>query len=469
MESSEEGLRARALRTLVRPEILALAWPSALSLFLNNIYGLNDQFWVKTLGPESQAAVADAGMVTILAFALYEGLGTGIMALSARAHGGNDPDRARRIFRLGIQISLALSLLVGALGFGLLDSWIAWILPQSGDSLEASLLLERGELARYISPILGGGLILCLAVVFDNCFLAMKDSKTPLYLQSIAVVLNTALNPLLIFGLGPIPAMGVLGAALASILSRVFTVVLGYRILSKRFRLPKQNSSGHPARPSNDAEGTPARLRKIIKIGTPVTGAIALYSLVYLIMLSLVFPPFGAVGRAAFGAGFRLEGLGFCLIWGLGIACGALVGRALGAGKPDRAEQVVKESVRLVLVLCIPITLIFLLLPGPFAKALGADPEVTHEIIVYLRIIALSQFAVGLQGILEQAILGAGHSFPIFLSTTFWNLARIPTAMLLAPSLGLPGIWWAVNLTTYGKALTAFWIFGKGGWKRLDL
>ena len=454
---------AARLRRLVRPEILALAWPSALSLFLNNIYGLNDQFWVKTLGAESQAAVADAGMITILAFALYEGLGTGVMALSARAQGGADPARARRIFHLGIQLSLLLALVVGALGFGLLDTWIAWILPQSGDSPSASLLLERSELARYISPILGGGLVLCLAVVFDNCFLAMKDSKTPLYLQSVAVALNTALNPLLIFGLGPVPGMGVLGAALASILSRLLTVTLGFFILRGRFRRAAAGT------PSPDQEGTPARVRKILKIGAPVSGAIALYSLVYLVMLNLVFPPFGAVGRAAFGAGFRLEGLGFCLIWGLGIACGALVGRALGGGHPERAEQVVKESVRLVLYLCVPLTAVFLFLPGPFAEALGADPEVVKEIVVYLRIIALSQFAVGLQGVLEQAILGAGHSFPVFLSTTFWNLARIPTAMVLAPKFGLPGIWWAVNLTTYGKAMTAFWIFGKGGWKRLDL
>jgi MATE family multidrug resistance protein len=446
---------------LVRPEILALAWPSALSLFLNNFYGLNDQFWVKALGPESQAAVADAGMITILAFALYEGLGTGILALSARAQGGGDQGRAHRIFKLGIRLSLFLALAVALLGFGFLDQWIAWILPQVGDSPSPSLLLERTELARYISPILGGGLVLCLAVVFDNCFLAMKDSKTPLYLQSVAVLLNTALNPLLIFGLGPIPPMGVLGAALASILSRVLTVVLGFLILRKRF-----GNSNHQ---SFDKEGNLTRIRKILKIGTPATGAIALYSLAYLVMLNLVFPPFGAVGRAAFGAGFRLEGLGFCLIWGLGIACGALVGRTLGGGKPDRAEQVVKESVRLVLYLCIPITLLFLLLPGPLAGVLGANPEVAKEIVVYLRIIALSQFAAGLQGVLEQAILGAGHSFPVFLSTTVWNLARIPIAMLLAPHFGLPGIWWAVNITTYGKATTALWIFGKGGWKKLDL
>jgi len=88
-----------------------------------------------------------------------------------------------------------------------------------------------------------------------------------------------------------------------------------------------------------------------------------------------------------------------------------------------------------------------------------------------LKILALSQFAVGIQGVFDQSIASTGHSLGPMLSTGFWNAVRIPLSYLLSGPLGygLPGIWWAINLTSYGKALSSYWIFRRGKWKEVQL
>ncbi len=442
-------------------ELLHLAWPGAMTLLLNNVYGFNDQFWVKFLGRESQAAVADASMVSILCFAIYEGVALGVLALASRAHGAGHPFRARQVLRLALGLSAGAALVVALLGLGFLGAWVAWILPvRDGVDLQA-LEIERTALGDYMRPLFYGAFFLCLAPVVDNCFLARKDSKTPLKLQLLAVSANTILNPLLIFGPGPLPALGVAGAAWASIFSRVLSTSLGLLLLHRRL----------PAQGDPDPRSARRRSLLILKIGSPATVGIALYSGVYLVMWNLVFPPFGALGRAAFGNGFRIEGLAFCLIWGLGMATGSLAGRYLGAGRPDLAQALARRAGGIVLLLTLPLTLVFLVLPGPLAALIAPDDAVQREVVVYLRILALSQFAVGIQGVYDQTVSAAGHSLPPSISTGFWNLSRIPLSLWLgAPErFGLVGIWWAINLSTYGKALTSWWILRRGRWLRLRL
>ncbi len=448
-------------RTGLTRELVTLAWPGAMTLLLNNVYGFNDQFWVKFLGRERQAAVADASMVTILSFAVYEGVALGVLALASRAHGAGHPFRARQVLRLALGLSAAAALLVGLTGLATLALWIPPILPLKEGVDAAALAIERAALAAYMRPLFYGAFFLCLAPVVDNCFLAQKDSRTPLKLQLLAVCANTLLNPLLIFGLGPVPALGTAGAGLASVSSRALSTTLGLFLLNRR--LPR---SGLP-----DPRSVRARVALILKIGSPATAAIGLYSGVYLAMWNLVFPPYGALGRAAFGNGFRIEGLAFCLIWGIGMASGSLAGRYLGAGRADLARGVVQRAAWVVTLVTIPPTLLFLLLPDPLAAAVAPDAGVRAEIVVYLRVIALSQFAVGLQGVFDQSLSSAGYSLPVFFSTGFWNLSRIPLSLLLgAPDLfGLPGIWWAVNLSTYGKAATSYWLVRRGRWLRTGL
>ena len=442
-------------------ELLALAWPGGLMLLLDNLYRANDLFWVKEIGRQAQSAISVAGMVNILTFALYGSLGIATLSLSARAHGAGRPERARTLLHFALMLTVAVGALVAVLGFGTMDALCRFLVP-SAEGLDAvGLAQEREYLRDYMRPLFAGGAFLCLATVVEQSFLAAKDSRTPLYLQITAVALNFVLNPMLIFGLGPIPAMGTAGAGIATVASRALIGLLGLWLLRRRLRSEIVDPDFSPA-------GT---FWRIVRLGFPVLTAIAVYALAYQIILHRSFAPFGEVGRAALGSGFVIEGLAFCMIWGLGMASGSLTANALGAGSRRQAEAVVRRATVYVLILTLPLTLLFLWAPAPMIRALTEDPAVQREVVVYLRILAWSQWAVGLQAVFEESMIAAGYSAPVSATNMFWNLIRIPLAHWLAITQGhgLPGIWWAVNFSTYGKALTGILLLRLGRWQGTGL
>ncbi len=322
-----------------------LALPAALNLLLHNAYGINDLYWVKSLGREAQAAVSLAVMVQILLSALYEGLGLGALSLSGRAHGAGHSRKVRRYLDVAIRIAILLSILVAVIGFLFLDVYVEALIPLSEHETEATILAERSALVAYLGPILAGGIFLCLAAVVDSLFVAWKDTRTPFLLQCLAVALNLFLNPILIFGLGPIPALGVRGAAIATVASRVVVSLLGLYLLSRRM-------------PDHGEPESRSRMRIawiLFRVGLPAATSIAIYSLVYQVMYHVVFPPFGPLGHASFGAGFRIEGLAFCTIWGLAIAAGSIVSNELGAGRGAEETRRMRCVVRNVVILALPL------------------------------------------------------------------------------------------------------------------
>jgi putative MATE family efflux protein len=447
----------------LRRQLVLLAIPAALQLLLRNAYGLNDLYWVKALGREAQSAVSLAVMVQILLSALFEGLGLGLLSLSGRVHGAGESHRARKILGIALVAALALSALIAMLGLSTIEHYVRFLvaIPADGSGDVASLALERESLERYLEPLFAGAFFLCLATIVDSSFVAKRNTTAPFFLQGLAIGLNLLLNPLLIFGFGPIPALGVAGAGIATVMSRASSSLLGLFLLLRS--LPR---SGPP-----EARSGLELARKMLRVGAPVSAAIATYSLCYQVIFATTFSQFGAVGRAAFGAGFRIEGLAFCTIWGLAVSSGSLVSNALGARDPDFAEATIRFSIKTVLWITLPLGLMFYFVPEPFAALLAADGAVRDETILYLQIIAFSQFAVGLQGVYDQSLSAAGYTLPVFLSTSFWNLSRIPLCKWLAldAGYGLAGIWWAINISSYGKGLCSWLLFRAGHWKKVEL
>lgn len=443
-------------------DLFRLAWPGALTLLLNNFYRVNDLYFVGKLDGSAalagQAAVSVAGMVTILTFAFYEGLASGVLAMSARVHGAGTPFRARKILYVGLAIAVTLSIAIAALGLSSLAQ-LGEFLVQDRDGRDVAS--ERTALTAYLAPIFGGGFFLCLSPIVSHAFLAKKDTRTPLLLELLAVSLNAGLNAILVLGGLGFEGMGVAGAGWATVGSRAVTSLLGLAILHRH--LPQSGT------PEPRTSATIARV--LARVASPVVASMAVYSIAYQIVFRTTFAEFGSVGRAAFGCGFTLEGLAFCLIWGIAMASGSIVGNSLGAGRPDLASAVIRKSTWVVLTLTTPLAVLFYLSPGPLAALLTDSPAVRHEITVYLRVLAWSQFAVGLQQLWDSALCSSGHTLPTFYSTTFWNLARIPLCYLFGVTwrFGLPGVWWAINLSTYGKALTAGLVVRRGTWKNVEV
>ena len=448
-------------------DLLRLSWPGALTLLLDNAYRFNDLYWVGQLGGEravtGQAAVSVAGMVSILAMAFYQGVATGFLAQSSRVHGAGESGRARKLLVAALIASVSVAAIVAIAGLSSLDTISTWLVPENEAVEAARLARERLALHDYLRPILGGGLFLCLAPVVSHGFLARKNAIMPLLLEGLAVASNFGLNAVLVVGVGEWEGLGVAGAGYATVLSRILSSSLGLWLLARSLR-PALAGEAHEARSLREL------LLGLARIASPVTLAIGLYSVSYQLVMSTSFAPFGAVGRAAFGAGFALEGLAFCTIWGVAMAGGSLVGNELGARRPDEAERWILRALGLALAATTPFALAFYFTPGPLASILvdrSTDAQLHAEVCTYLRILAFSQLAVAVQGVVDTALASAGHTLPTSISTGVYNLSRIPLCYFLAIELewGLPGIWWGINISTYAKAATSWIILRRGRWK----
>jgi Na+-driven multidrug efflux pump len=289
-------------------------------------------------------------------------------------------------------------------------------------------------------------------------------------LNVIAIALNFVANPLLIYGAGAVEALpgwwlapaiantaatlgieghGMAGAAWATVGSRSVTVLLGLAIL--RF--------GFGARLWPAGAPVAARVRELLSVSAPTSLSIALYAGVYWLLLGLVLSELPLAAVAALGIGFQVfEGVSYPLFLGISMAGASLVGRRLGARDPEGALEVVAAARRVARFAALAIAALFLLTARPVGGLFTEDPDVLREVVLYVSVIALSQYWVAMEAVNERVLLGAGRTRRIPWISGSGNALRVPLAYLLAITLGLgpAGVWWAIVATTIYKG-GMFW------------
>jgi MATE family multidrug resistance protein len=425
--------------------LLALAWPAAASVILNNAWRVLDQFSVQWLGTEAQAALSSFTFVLILCYAGYTAISAGVGPLLARATGAIDPALQRRIFGNGLVAAILVGVVIlTAMGLG--APQIAGLLGLSGETARLAVA--------FLQALCATGLGLAIAPFTDACFFALGDTRTPMVLQIGSVALNAGLNYLFIYAWGG----GIAGAALASTVSRTLTVGVGLYLLVERLR------------PTwGDLRPDPALLRRILGVGLPIGANTANYALVYWALLHYAISPLGPTTNAALGIGFSaLEGFTWPLFHGISLAVASLVGRNLGAGRPDEARR----AARLGFPLCTGAGLLamaaFYFLARPLCGLFTEDPAVLEAAVIYAQILAFSQLFVAWESLSEGVLEGAGDTRTIMLWSTPLNLLRVPLGYALAIPLGwgAAGVWWAINFTTWAKVAGKGWAALRGDWAR---
>jgi len=425
--------------------IRRVALPAIAANLLMTTFHTVDTFWIgRYLGADSLAAVTGSIFWIWLVISIGEMVSIGVDAIAARRHGERRPREAGRAVGDGVVFGAALGLVIALAAPFAMTTLFAIMQTNAA-------VTEIGE--RYLGAYLLGLPLIFAFFAVDAAFRAAGDTRTPLYILLFTVAMGLLLDPLLILGAGPIPAMGVRGAALATIVPRGVACVLGVWLLRRRGMI----TVGAPRL---------AVWSQIARIGAPAATTGVVFSFIY-VVLTRTTTQFGTPALAALGLGFRVESIVYVVSVGAGAAVAAIVGQSLGAGDTERARRAGWSAVQFVSAIGAVMALVTVLVPEQLASLFTTDAAVIAEAARYLRIAAFSQLFLGAEVVLESAMGGAGWTLPPMLGSTAITALRIPVGAWAAAQFGTTGLWWTLALTAAARGVLMALLWGSGRWRRV--
>lgn len=427
-----------------------LATPMLVGAVLQNLQSLIDLFWVGGLGPSAVAAVAMSGTILMLLFPMLMGVSTGTLALVARAVGGGRMEEAGRAASQSLMLGFVLGALSAAVGLFFSDDLFG-LLGGAPD-----VMADGGA---YLRINLLGSFTVFVLVLGNAALQGAGDTITPMAVMAVANVFNIVLDPVFIFGLGPVPEMGVRGAAWATVLSQaVAAAVSSYVLFGGRTRLRMHLKQWKPDL---------TLCGRILRIGIPGSGQMLSRSLMNAVIMWIV-AGCGTAAVAAYGTGMRLHMIVLMPAFALGGAAATMVGQNLGAGNPDRASKAAWMATGLDALFMAVAAVALVAFAPPIIRIFNTDPEVVRTGSTYLRIVSPCYIFTALALVLGRALNGAGDSLAPMVITvlSLWGL-QVPLALWLARHTHPPtrGIWWAIVAATVVHGLLIAGWFETGKWK----
>jgi putative MATE family efflux protein len=416
-----DGPVAKTLFNLTIPMIIGMVGMVA--------FNLVDTFFVGQLGTQELAALSFTFPIIMVIGSLAMGIGTGASAVISQAIGRGDNHKVKRL----TTDSLILSFLLVAffVAFGMLT--IEPLFRLLGAEPEIIPLIREYMVIWY-----PGVLFVIIPMVGNNAIRATGDTKTPSAIMLVAVVVNIVLDPLLIFGLGPFPILGLAGAAIATVVSRAITLVVALWVLYYRDRMltfelpaPKELIDSW---------------KSILYIGLPVAGTRLLIPISMGVIYSLV-ASYGHEAVAAFGVGIRIEFFAMTVVFALSTVIGPFVGQNWGARRFDRVVQGVRYSNIFSLVWGVAMFVILALASRPIASLFNDDPHVISITMLFLWIVPIGYalFGVFLISTMTLNVLNKPGPAAVLMVIQMFGL-YIPLAYMGSYLFGLPGIFGAIVL-----------------------
>ena len=454
----------------IRRSILTLALPAMGSMVAQTLFGLVDGFWVARLGSEPLAAFGGASFFYWALLAISETASVGTAAFVSQLVGAGDRRAGVRAGATGLLTAFLLGCAMIPIGLVAADPVIGLMnLPPDA----------ARQAVGFAHAIVAGLPFIYSFYAIDAVYRGFGNTGTPMRIDFAAVALNAALVPCLIFGWGPLPALGIAGAGVATALAHFagFVVKLvrarpnGIEIVDELRDRLSMRAPAHPGtrRLAITAGATPSPFM-IARIGLPVAFTGLWISAVFVALTRLI-TRFGTAPLAALSIGHRLESVPYFACVGFSGAAAALVGQNLGAGRPERAERVAWGTVACCVGLIGAVCLVYFFFPGPLMRLFSSDPAVIDAGVRYLRMVALVEAFMGVEIVLIGALSGAGDTAVPMVITSLFSAARVPGAALLSgpAGLGVDGIWIAIGLSVVVRGILMSAWFRTGRWKRRGL
>ncbi len=393
-------------------------------------FNLVDTFFVGKLGTDQLAALSFTFPVVLVVTSIALGLGFGASAVISRAIGEGDHHKVQRLTTDSLLLSIII--VIGFITFGLFT--IEPLFKALGATSKIMPYIKSYMRIWYL-----GMPFVVVPMVGNNAIRATGDAKTPSIIMLIAVCVNTVLDPLLIFGIGPFPELGIEGAAIATVISRLTTFSIALWVLTKRekmisFNIPKISE-------------ILISWKQVLFIGVPIAGARIIIPITIGIITRIV-SSFGIKAVAGFGVASRLEFFSLAVIHSLASVFGPFIGQNLGAKKYDRVRTAINISNKFTIIWEIAIFIILFSLRNQIAVIFNKDPQVISTIALYLTVVPLSYTMQGIF-VLNTTALNVMHK-PLQaagLTIVQMFIFCIPLALLGSYLFGLTGIFAAIALS----------------------
>ncbi|HEY2529222.1 MAG TPA: MATE family efflux transporter [Xanthobacteraceae bacterium] len=435
--------------------LFRLAVPIVIGNLLQTGYQLTDAFWVGRLGSAAVAAVAVSFPVTFLLIALGSGLAIAGATLSGQYMGAGRGDMVNHVAAQTMMAVAATSAVLGTAGYALS--------PYMLGLMGVAPAVYHGALGFMRVSFVGIAFVFLYAM-FQALMRGVGETRTPLIIVLGTVILNFLLDPLFIFGWGPLPGQGVMGAALATLTTQALAAALGVTIfLRGRHGIKLSWRSFWP---------DPLYIKRAFLLGFPGSIELATRGLGPLLMTLLV-TRFGTVTLAAYGIGANV--LQFVVIpaMGLSMAVSTLVSQNVGAGNIQRASRVaLLGALSGFVILTLTGVLAFLRAEALVAFFVPRDPAVIADGAHFIRVMCLAWGGIGVQLCIVSAFRASGNmlvAMAIALVSQF--LFQFPLAYVLSKytSLEAAGLWWSFPVANVAAAIVSIGCFAQGGWRETRL
>lgn len=451
LKDAINGTEADYTQIGMKRAIFLLAVPMILELVMESTFAVVDIYFVGKLGA---SAVATVGITETYLFLLYSigmGLSMAVTAIIARRIGEKNKDAAG----LSAVQSIFLALLA-SLPFAIGGIFFAKELLALMGADDWAVNQGYG----YTQWMLGGNAVIMMLFVINAVFRGAGDAAVAMRVLWIANGINIVLDPLFIFGWGPIPAMGIEGAAIATTIGRGVGVLVQLWLLfkgSKHIRVTLAQLHWNAKMMLNTLKTSLGGIGQMI---------VAMTSWIFLMRI------LADVGsEAVAGATIAMRVMMFTMMpaWGLSNAAATLVGQNLGAGSPDRAESAVWKIGFYNMFFLLTVSVVFFVFNEALIGIFSEDAAVIAIGGEWLRILSFSFFVYGWWMVATQAFNGAGDTkTPTKINVVFFWLIQIPLSWFLAIELGWAhsGVFWGVFISETSVGLFTLWLFTRGGWKK---
>lgn len=411
----------------LRKRIMNLVWPVTVESVLQMGVGLVNTAMVGHLSAAAIGAVGLSNRATMVCWALFQAISTGVTVLVAQSIGAGDSEHARRIAAQGILFGTASVLALSLAFFALARPILAFFRP-SEDVLESGIRYMR--IVSWSMPAVG---------IMTACGAGLRgagDTRAPMLVAFLVNILNVVGNWLLIYGKLGLPTLGITGSALATVFAQWIGAILALQAATGM-------SSVLGLRKSDLAHFSRKELASILGMGVPAAGE-SLFWQAAAIVLTFFITGFGTTALAAHQLGLNAESISYMPTAGFGIAATTLVGQAVGAGDFKLCRRYSRElGLWAVLLTAFTASLLFFI-PEAILGLLTSDPAVVSLGAIYLRFMAVAQIPQQFSGVLGGAIRGSGDTKgPMFVAMLgLWGI-RLPLAYILAYKfdMGVIGVW----------------------------